>query len=126
MGRDASSDEHPARRTMDESAAGERLEGSTEVEEALAMEGGRVIETWDDLLDIEPGTEVLVPLEAPLAEAVWVWARTMEDDNPVGRLSRGVRDVLLGLHESNLRQVLEAVREILLSVGHMMEEVEKS
>ncbi len=117
---ESKSQEQVRTRARDQAEAPRAAEGEEEGPVVEAMEGSRVLETWDDLLDLAPGEEVLVPLSSPVAEAVWVWAKTMEDDNPAGRLSRGVRALLLALHVSDYRGMLEATRTILLSLASIL------
>ncbi len=74
-----------------------------------ALEGARVIETWDDLLDLTEDEPILVALPSRLGQAVWVWHKTLDHTNPAGEMGRGVRDILLGLHENRVVQILEGV-----------------
>ena len=82
--------------------------------EVSALEGGRILETWDDLLDLSPKERVLVPMPAELGEAVWVWHNSLELDNPAGKIGRGVRDLLLGLSAHDTERIVEGVGAVLL------------
>ncbi len=88
---------------------------------AEAMDGGLVLEDWDDLLDLTPGSRVLVPLEARLGGAVWTWSRTMHHDNPAGRLSRGIRDLLLAMDRHEVVSMLQALNEMLAAFAALLE-----
>ncbi len=79
----------------------------------MALEGGKVLANWDDLLDLAPGETVLVPLESPLGEAVWVWKKSLAMNNPVGQMGRGIREILLGLHENRKAQIIDGMATLL-------------
>ena len=99
-------------------SSGETGPGAQEVE---APDGGLVLEDWDDLIDLTRGSRVLVPLDARLGAAVWTWSRTMHHDNPPGRLSRGVRDLLLAMDEHEMVTMLRALHEMLAAFAAMLE-----
>ena len=94
-------------------------ESAEAVVETTDLEGGRLLESWDDLLDLVPGERVLVPLESPVGEAVWVWNRSLGSETPPGDMARGIRDILQGLHENQKIRILEGVVTLLTGVARM-------
>ena len=77
-----------------------------------ALEGRKVIETYDDLEAASPGEVVMVGLPSPLADAVWVWAAHIEDETPGGEMARAMRDLILGFYRSDYASIIGAIREL--------------
>ncbi len=87
--------------------------------ETSGLEAGRLLESWEDLRDLAPGERVLIPLESPIGEAVWVWNRSLTREAPLGEMARGIREILLGLYEKQKVRILEGVVSLLEGLARM-------
>ncbi len=89
------------------------------------LECAPVIETWDDLLDLEPGQQAYVPLPSPTAEAVWTWHQFLGGEAPPDRLAQAVRHILMGLYVNDAGAILLGLVDALNAFSRLLEAYEK-
>ncbi len=75
------------------------------------LEAPKIINSSDDLGEAPPGESVLVPLRSPLADAVWVWTDSLDNENPAGDLARAVRDILPGMYLSDHSMIANGMEQ---------------
>lgn len=90
------------------------------MEPIAALEGPRVLESREDLQDLDPDEVALVPLRGAVAKVVWEWSKAWEHDDPTATIARGVRKLLVAWYEDDVRGMLKSTQTILTALSQLV------